>query len=125
MKFSVSPIEGLESLHALQAFQKLLLGVKQLPEYSSEAYEDFFARVENMSEKEQEQVIRKAVLFIELLPDEQDQLVRWAKDSNGIKFSRANLKSMSPADIFEILVAVCLEFAKIKINFVTELEKKN
>jgi hypothetical protein len=40
-------------------------------------------------------------------------------------YSSENLKSLSPDQIFEIVVAVSKEIAKIKVDFLTENEKKN
>lgn len=125
IKFTVSKLEGLESLWALNAFHKILLGVKQLPSYQSETYEQFFSRVEKLTPSEKEQVIREAVIFVDLMKEEIEALARFAKDSNGISFSYANMKSLSFVDIFEIIVAVCVAISQIEIKFLTKDEKKN
>ena len=121
----VQPLVGIKSLWALNSFHKLMLGVKMLPAYMGLAYEEFYERVEAMPPGDQEKVIREAVLFVDLNKDEVEALACFACDPNGIPYGPENLKSLGPDKLVEIMVAVCVEIAKIKINFVTEAEKKN
>lgn len=121
----VLELKGFKSLKALNAFHALMLGVKMLPSYMSESYEDFFKKVSLMSPRDQETVIREAALFVELQRDEVEALVGFCADANGVPYSAENLKSLKPDELINIIVAVCLELAKIKINLVTEAEKKN
>jgi hypothetical protein len=75
--------------------------------------------------EDQEKLIREAVMFVELQKEEVEALVCFCADKNGVPFSAENIKSLGPQDLVEIVVAVCLEISKIKINFVSESEKKN
>lgn len=121
----VGELKGFNSYRAMGVFHKLMLGLKMLPAYMGETYEDFFARVEDMPEADQEKMIREAALFVDLDQEEIGSLLVFCKDPNGVPYSAENIKSLGPDTIFEIIVAVCKEIAKIKINFVSEAEKKN
>jgi len=124
MKVQVSEIKGFKSLKAFQTFHTLMLGLKMLPLYQSETYEEFFARIEQMDSKGQETMIREAFLFVSLDQDEIEAILSFCKDANGVPYSKENLKNLGPNEMMECTVAVCKEIAKIKVNFVTEDEKK-
>lgn len=121
----VLELKGYKSLKALNAFHTLMLGLKMLPAYCGEAYEDFYARIELMSPASQEKMIREAALFVELQKEELEALLCFCTDKNGVPYGPENLKNLGPADLVEVIVSVCCEIAKIKINFVSEAEKKN
>lgn len=118
-------LRGYKSLKALNAFHTLMLGLKMLPSYMGESYEDFYSRVSVMPEVDQEKLIREAVLFVELQREEVEALAGFACDPNGVPYSAENLKSLDPKTIMEIIVAVCVQISKIKVDFVSEAEKKN
>ena len=121
----VLELKGYKSLKALNAFHALMLGLKMLPSYMGESYEEFFDRIANMAPKDQEKLIREAALFVELAEDEVQALISFCADPNGVPYCPENLKSLGPAQLIEIIVAVSMEIAKIKINLVSETEKKN
>lgn len=121
----VLELKGYKSLKALNAFHTLMLGLKMLPAYCSEQYEEFFSRIEQMDSASQEKMIREAALFVELQKDEVESLICFCADPNGVPYTAENLKSLGPDQIYEIIVSVCTEISKIKINFLTEAEKKN
>jgi len=124
MAVKVRPLVGYKSLTAFRAFHVLMLGVKMLPEYMGEAYEDFYARVESMPEKDQETIIRQAAHFVELGKDEVEAIVGFCEDPNGVAYTEANMKNLGPKDLVEMIVAVCVSISKIKVNLVSESEKK-
>lgn len=121
----VLELKGYRSLKALNAFHTLMLGLKMLPSYMGETYEEFYSRVNEMSEVDQEKLIREAALFVDLQKEEVEALTCFCADKNGVPYGPENLKSMSPDQIIEIIVSVCKEISKIKIGFVSEAEKKN
>jgi hypothetical protein len=121
----VLELKGFKSLKALNAFHALMLGVKMLPAYQGEQYEEFYARIKGLEEKDQEKVIREAVLFVELQKDEVEALISFCADVNGVPYTAMSLKTMKPDHLVEIIVAVCMEISRIKIDFVSEAEKKN
>lgn len=121
----VLELTGYKSLRAFNGFHSLMLGMKMLPMYAHETYEDFFARVEEMSETDQERLIRQAILFVELSKDEVEAIVSFCVDPNGAPYQSANLKHAKPDQIHSMIVAVCLEILKIKVSMVSSAEKKN
>lgn len=123
-KVEVSPLVGYNSLRALNVFHTLLLGVKMLPAYGDKHYEDFYDELSKATAEKKEQVIREAALFVELSKDEIEAIIGFCKDPNGVAYGPHNIKNLNPAQIHECIVAVCLEVAKIKVNFVTDGEKK-
>lgn len=125
MKYDVLPLVGFKSLRALNAFHALMLGLKMLPSYMSETYEAFFARIEDMSDDDKIKMIREAALFVELQKEEMEALLTFCTDKNGVPFQAANLKNLAPDEMIEVIVAVCFEISKIKIDFVSKEEKKN
>lgn len=120
----VLELRGYKSLRAMNAFHTLMLGLKMLPAYMGESYEDFYARVELMPESDQEKLIREAVLFVNLEKDEVEALAEFAADPNGVPYRAENLKNLDPKAIMEIIVAVALQISKIKVDFVSDAEKK-
>jgi hypothetical protein len=121
----VLDLKGYKSLKALNAFHALMLGLKMLPVYAGETYEEFYQRLEMMPASDQQKMIKEAALFVELQKDEVEALACFAVDPNGVPYTAENLKSLGPDQLIDIIVAVCVEISKIKINFVTEAEKKN
>lgn len=121
----VLELRGLKSLRALNAFHTLMLGLKMLPAYVGESYEDFYDRISKMPESDQEKLIREAALFVELNREDVEALITFCADPNGVPYSSENIKNLGPKEILECIVAVSREIAKIKIDLATEAEKKN
>lgn len=121
----VLELKGFKSLRAMNAFHALMLGLKMLPAYMGEGYEEFFARIQSMPPSDQEKMIREAALFVELQKEEVESIICFCADKNGVPYSSENLKNLGPKELVDIIVAVCLEISKIKIDFVTDAEKKN
>lgn len=120
----VLELRGLKSLRALNAFNTLLLGLKMLPSYMGETYEDFLGRIQAMPFDDQMKMIREAAMLVPLEKEEVEAIVCFCADKNGVPYEAANIKTLSPGDLVEIIVAVCGEIAKMKIDFVSENEKK-
>lgn len=121
----VLELKGYKSLRAMNAFHALMLGLKMLPSYMGESYEEFFSRVQQMPQDDQKKMIKEAALFVELQKEEVEALVCFCADKNGVPYTSENLKSLKPDNILEIIIAVCFEISKIKIDFVSDSEKKN
>lgn len=121
----VTELKGLKSYFALQAYGKLLLGLKMLPMYMGEDYTTFFRRIELMTDIEQENLIRQGAFLIDLTHEEILSLARFCKDSNGASYTEENTKKLPPNEIHEIIVAVCMACARIKVRLTTDAEKKN
>jgi hypothetical protein len=121
----VLELKGYKSLRALNAFNALMLGLKMLPAYMGEDYEPFLMRVNLMAPSDQKKMIKEAALFVELQKEEVEALICFCADKNGVPFGPENLKSLKPNELIDIIVAVCFEIAQIKIDFISETEKKN
>lgn len=122
---NILPLKGYKALRALNGFHALLLGLKMLPAYILEDYETFYSSFGEKSETEKEKLLKEAVMFVQLGQDEVEAIVSFASDKNGIPYQAANVKNLSLSEMFGIIVAVCMEIGKIKIELVTEAEKKN
>ncbi len=121
----VNELKGYKSLRALNAFHSLMLGLKMLPHYMGESYEDFYARIEAMPKEAQVKMIQEAALFVELQKEEVEALVFFCRDANGIPYQASNIDNLKPDELHEIIVAVCTKISEIKIDFVSAREKKN
>lgn len=121
----VLELKGYKSLRALNAFNALMLGLKMLPAYMGEDYEPFLKRIEAMPAEDQRMMFREAARFVELQKEEVESLICFCTDKNGVPYTAENVKSLGPDEIVECIVAVCAEIAQIRIDFVTNSEKKN
>lgn len=121
----VLELKGYKSLRALNAFSALVLGLKMLPAYMKESYEEFLGRLQAMPPADQKIMLRQAAQFVELQREEVEALAAFYADPNGVPYTGANLASLPPDRIIDIIVEVCAEIAKIKVDFVSETEKKN
>lgn len=77
-----------------------------------------------MPESDQLKLIREAAMFVELTKEEVEAIVGFCADKNGVPYEAANLKNLDPKQLIEMIVAVCGEISKMKIDFVTPNEKK-
>lgn len=121
----VLPLKGFRSLRALNVFATLVLGLKMLPAYQSQGFEEFYAAISLMPPHDQEKLLREAAMFVELQKEEVEAIVCFCTDANGVPYGPNNLANLKPDEILEMIVAVAMEIAKIKIDLVTEDEKKN
>ncbi len=122
---TVAPLKGYKSLRALNAFNALILGLKMLPAYMGESYEAFLSRIQEMPDADQKKMIREAALFVELQKEEVEALVCFCSDPNGIPYTAENLNNLGPDELVEVITAVGFEISKIKIDLITDKEKKN
>ena len=120
----VLELKGYKSLRALNAFNALVLGLKMIPEYMGESYEDFLNKISAMPEADQNMMLKKAALFVELQKEEVEAIVSFCTDKNGIPYEASNMGNLDPKELIEVIVSVCSEIAKMKIDFVTQNEKK-
>lgn len=121
----VLELKGLKSLRALNAFSALVLGVKMLPAYMAESYESFLARVQEMPPQDQKKILIEAVQFVELQPQEVEAILCFCADKNGVPYTSENIGNLKPVDLVDAIVSVCLEIVKMKIDLLSDKEKKN
>lgn len=121
----VSRLKSFDGLRAFNAFHTLMLGLKMLPAYRAESYEDFFARVEMMPKETQEKIVREAALFVPLEKDELSSMISFCKDKNGVHYGPENMKNLTPPEMVECIVAVSMSILSWKEDLASEAEKKN
>lgn len=121
----VLELKGYNSLRALNAFSALMLGIKMLPEYMLEDYDAFMTRIKELPEEKQKEILFHAARHVELEKGEVEALICFCADANGIPYRAENLKNLTPDRIVELIVAVCFEISKIKIDIISDTEKKN
>lgn len=124
VKYRVQELKGYKSLRALNAFHALMLGLKMLPSYMAIPYEEFYERMDSMPDADKIKLIKEAALFVELQKEELEALVSFCVDANGVPFTANNLKNLNPGELIDVIVSVGFEISKIKIDFVSESEKK-
>lgn len=78
-----------------------------------------------MPDEDKKKLITEAALLVNLEKEEVEAMVCFCKDKNGVPYSAENMKSLSPAELVEVIVSVAFEITKFKIDFVTGSEKKN
>lgn len=122
---NILPLKGYKSLRALNGFHALLLGLKMLPAYILEDYETFYSSFSVKSDEQKEKLLKEAVMFVQLGQDEVEALISFATDKNGIPYTAVNMKNLSVGEMFDVIVAVCMEIGRIKVDLVSEAEKKN
>lgn len=120
----VLPLKGHKSLRAFNAFHALILGGKMLPAYMGETYELFLSRIQDMPPEDQRKILSEFACFVELQPEEVSAILTFCADANGVPYSAENMKNLGPKELHEAIVAVCMEIGKIKIDLVSDGEKK-
>jgi hypothetical protein len=118
-------LKGYKSLRALNGFHALLLGIKMLPAYIGDSYESFYESFKDKTDAEKETLLREAVVFVQLGQDEVEAIISFACDPNGVPYSAVHLKSLSMEELHRIIVLVCMEIGRIKIDLISDEEKKN
>jgi hypothetical protein len=121
----VLPLVGQKSLRAFNAFHTLLLGLKMLPAYAAIDYPTFHAELEKLSEAQKETKLREAIAFVQLSPEEVDTLIGFCTDANGVPYGPINKNNLGPAEMFDCILSVCMEIGRIKIDLISNDEKKN
>lgn len=122
----VATLQGIKSLRALNAFSALLLGMKMLPGQAHLTFEEWIELVQSMEPEDQLKTLVHGAKIVALDPEEVKALVCFCSDKNGIMYTEANLKTLSPSELVEVIVAVCWEVLRnINIDLVTKEEKKN
>lgn len=120
------PLVGYKSLTALNAYHALLMGLKMIPGNSHYTFEEFLAILEAMSDEDKINTLVTGAKIVQLEEEEIKSLICFCTDKNGIAYKAENMKTLSPSDLVEVIVTVCMEIMKnIKIDLVTTVEKKN
>ena len=121
----VRELKGYKSLRALNTFHTLMLGLKMIPAYMGESYEDFLGRIKEMDEDGRTKMLREAVRWVPLSPEEVESMVTFCSDGNGVPYTAEGIKTIDPKRLIDCIVAVGLAIGRIECDILTEEEKKN
>ena len=121
----VIELTGAKSLVAFNGFNSLLLGLKMLPDHIEKSYEEFHALFDEMSEADKERALSRAVAHIALTEDEVEAMVSFCCDANGVPYGKSNIKNLKLKDLHEVIISVAMEIGRIKVDILSEDEKKN
>lgn len=122
----VRELKGFASLRAMNACTTLLYGLTMLPSIcKDEDFDVFCARMKNSDRETQMKMVRLAAQVVRLEQEELLALAGFCVDSNGVPYQAANIKNLSADQLVDIIVAVCMKFLEIKVDLITEAEKKN
>ena len=121
----VRELRGYKSLRALNAYSALILGMKMLPAYMGESYEEFLAKVEAMPEADQRRLFTEGASFVELTKEELEAMGAFVEDKNGVPYSAENIKNLKPTELVSMIVEVAMAMVQFKVDFVSNTEKKN
>lgn len=125
MIIKTKELSGLSSYSAMQVFYKVLVGLKMYVAYAHFEPQEFFDHVAQLDIAGKEKVVREGLMLVPLDREEIMTLASFCTDANGVPFSTENMTKLKPTDILEILVKSCMQLVHIRIDFVTEDEKKN
>lgn len=125
MSVKVKELRGLESVWALNAYHTLVRGLAIEQACLGQETDTTLAKFEALDLAGKERELRRALTLVNLGEDDMQNLLLFALDANAIPYGRRNLKTLSPLELIDAMVAVCLEIAKITPRVAPEDVKKN
>lgn len=125
MIIKTKELEGYESFLALQVWYKVMIGYKMFAPNAHFELEKFFEHLGDMDDAEKEKCVREALLITPLSKEDIELVSVFCSDANGVSFKQENMRKLSPSQVHDILAKVFMEITKIKINLLSEDEKKN
>jgi len=121
----ILPLVNLKSVQAFCAYNNVLFGLHCSPSNMGKTDEQFFDWFDGLTEEEKEKQLRFGLSLAKISTEEMLDLCYFASDENGIQYTEINLKKLNPKEIIEIMLAVCIAMTKIKVNSVSDEQKKN
>ena len=111
-------LKGLKSPAGFQVLYTLLIGFFSIPSFEKEMdFEKFIKNFESMPREERRKVLAKAVCVTPLNESEYMNVLCFAKDANGIPYTKENVENLEYSEIMEIVVEVCLAYSDCKVFF--------
>lgn len=111
-------LRGLKSPAGFQVLYTLLIGYYTVPTFEKELdFDKFIKNFEQMPREQKREVLAKAVCIVPLKEEEYLNVLCFAKDPNGIEYSKENVENLSYDEIMEIVIEVCLAYADCKVFF--------
>ena len=117
-KINKDDLRGLKSPAGFQVLYTLLIGFYTVPTFDGKTdFEEFIKDFEAMPREDKERVLKKAISIVPLKEDEYLNALYFAKDANGIRYTKENVDNLTYSEIMELVVEVCLAFADCKVFF--------
>ncbi len=111
-------LRGLKSPAGFQVLYTLLIGYYTVPTFDAKTdFNEFIKDFEAMPRERKKEVLKKAVCIVPLKEEEYLNVLYFAKDENGIHYTKENVDNLSYSEIMELVVEVCLAFAECKVFF--------
>lgn len=115
---SQNDLRGIKTPAAFQVLFTLLIGYFQVPVLNQMIdFEQFVNTFDKAERAEKEKILRKAVTIVPLTEEELFNVLYFARDVNGIRFTRENIDNLKYDEILNLVVDVCLAFAETKVFF--------
>lgn len=118
-------LRGLQSVWALNAYSTLLYGLATEQACLGQDYQTTMAKFEALPAEDKEKQLRHALQIVNLSKDDMHNLLAFALDANGIPYSQKNVDKLSPMELVEAMLAVCLKLAQLRPQICPEEAKKN
>lgn len=117
-KITKDDLKGLKSPAGFQVLFTLLIGFYSVPAFgASTSFDDFVKDFEKMPREDRRRILAKSVCITQLTKSEYMNVLCFAKDENGIPYSKENVENLTYDEIMEIVVDVCLAYSDCKVFF--------
>lgn len=111
-------LRGLRSPAGFQVLFTLLIGFYSIPTFGeNKPFDVFVKEFEQMPREKRREILAKAVCITPLKEEEYLNTLCFAKDENGIPYSKENVENLPYSEIMEIVIDVCLAFSDCKVFF--------
>lgn len=115
---SKDDLKGLKSPSGFQVLFSLLLGYYSVPHFEAKgSFQDFVKDFEKMPRDEKRKIIASSVCITPLKEEEYLNVLCFAKDENGIPYSKENVENLTYEQIMEIVIDVCLAYSDCRVFF--------
>lgn len=115
---SKDDLKGLKSPSGFQVLYSLLIGYYTIPSFNEDGtFEEFIKGFEKLPREEKRKIIAKSVCVTPLKEEEYLNVLCFAKDENGIPYSKENVENLSYEQIMEIVIDVCLAYTDVRVFF--------
>lgn len=117
-KITKDDLKGLKSPAGFQVLFTLLIGFYSVPAFGEEkTFDEFVKDFEKKPREERRNILTKAVCVTPLNESEYMNVLCFAKDENGVPYSKENVENLNYNEIMEIVVDVCLAYSDCKVFF--------
>ena len=111
-------LRGIKSPAGFQVLYTLLIGYYTIPTFEKELdFNKFLKDFEQAPRERRKEILTKAVCVVPLKEEEYMNVLCFAKDANGIPYSKENVENLTYAEIMELVVEVCLAYSDCKVFF--------